>query len=278
MHTRSLLLAAAVALCAVASVAGAAMNPNPPETSWSTIQGTQPIVRFQLHWTNPDPFEPSNPVTGSIHSQPFGVFVPDAGLIGTFSVPPIQPQSFFDVFIDIPLDQLPQTFELMRMGPLGPFSAPRLDGPVASDLSCNPGDHWDGNVDINWFDPTGAMYNVNYHIGDIKVCPGSGSSYIHVLTACAGAATWAIVNLCSGWSATLVNEDYSPAPNPIPAGWTGFICMSAAASVPLGTQCCVDVNFTCGGVTGTIRLCATACQCGTPAEPSTWGAIKALYR
>ena len=49
-------------------------------------------------------------------SQHFGVFLPDYGPIGRFNVPPLQPSSFFDVFFEIPLSQLPPPPEKTHPG------------------------------------------------------------------------------------------------------------------------------------------------------------------
>ena len=71
---------------------------------WTT-SGT--IVTFHQHWENPSSSAPTAPVSGDMSSQEFGVFLPNYGPIGPFNVPPIAPNSFFDVFIDVPLAALP---------------------------------------------------------------------------------------------------------------------------------------------------------------------------
>jgi hypothetical protein len=191
-----------------------------------------------------------------MRSQPFGVFAQDLGSIGQFSVPPIAPSSFFDVFVDVPLNQLPPPPQKIRPMSLADVQ-PEQNG------TCPVDNHWDGNVDLHWTSPK-MPGQVNKHYGTIQVCPGSGNSYIHTLVFCPAAATWTIAGLCPGFNATLVNEDFSPAPNPVPAGWTGFICINANTTVTYGTVCCFQVVFNCNGGQGVIDLCATACNCAKP--------------
>ena len=265
------LCTAAILVVAFLAFTGATAPPDPElaEASWTTDMD---LVTFHLVFHNPDPDTPSLPVSGSVFSQEFGVFLPDQGLIDEFDIPPIPPESFFDVFFEVPLSGLPPTAGEILPGN-GPL-APGVHG-VAQPL-CPPDDHWDGNVDIFWGVP-GALAQVLAHYGTLQVGPGVGNSYIHVVTNCAFPATWTITGLCAGFSATLVNEDLSPAPNPVPAGWTGHICVSAAASVPVGSTCCFKVNFNCGGIPGVIDLCVEVCDWTTPVEPVTWGRIKSLY-
>ena len=237
------------------------------DVSWTNVGSD---VRFQLRFRNPEVMM-SEMVSGEIRSQEYGAFVPDYGPIGTFDVPPIPPESFFDVFVDVPRSQLPESALEIHPGPLAPqgfFSVAQVD-------TCPPDDHWDGNVDVFWIG-SGGMGQTWAHHGTLHVCPGQGNSYIHVVTNCAAFAPWAIVGVCPGFSVTLVNEDLTAAPNPVPPGWTGHICVSAAGNVPIGTQCCFAVNFTCLGVMVPVNLCATACPCEpVPVEPTTWGRIKA---
>jgi hypothetical protein len=235
---------------------------------WQTLSGTG-VVRFHLQWHNPDQLTSSLPVSGQVWAQQFGVFVPNEGLIGSFDVPPIEPESFFDVFIEVPLSSLPQPPEE------GHVAKPAQGLPP---IPCPPGDHWDGNIDIMWGGPGGSG-QVNYHIGQIMVCPGLGRSLIHMIGGCAAAMPWVIQGVCPGWTVSLLNEDLTPAPNPVPAGWTGWIATSANAAVPVGQVCCFSVVFTCGAQSAAVQLCATACQCvSVGVEPNTWGVVKSLYR
>ena len=120
---------------------------------------------------------------------------------------------------------------------------------------------------------------MNYHIGQIMVCPGLGTSYIHMIAGCPVAAGWLIGGVCQGWTVTLLNENFTVAPNPVPPLWTGWIAIVASVQVPIGQICCFRVVFTCGMQTATVQLCATACQCNPiGVEPSTWGVLKSLYR
>ena len=250
---------AEIELCATACDC----SPNGPtlgSVDWQTIGE---MVRFHLRWTNPDPAAPTVPVSGSMKSQEFGVFLPDFGPIGQFNLPPIMPNSFFDVFFDVPLANLPPEPLEQQSG-----NGPALRTAATQGVPCVPDTIWDGNVDIVWTGP-GVSGQVLRHYGDLIVCPGGGPSYIHVRsTTCAVAAPWSVSGLCPGFSATLVNEDLSPAPNPIPPGWTGFISMTAATGVPVGSTCCPILHFDCAGSPAEIELCATACDCNTVSVPS----------
>ncbi len=264
----ALLLAAT--LCGpTLAVASTTLLPSVSSADWVTLPGAVPTVRFHVQFTNLDPQMPTTQVDGEVFSQVFGVFVPNEGLLGTFNVPPIMPQSFFDVFMDVPLSMLPHTQEFIQGG-----TVPRPNNIV----DCLPTDHWDGNIDIQWHDPFGGFAQVNYHIGDIKVCPGGGRSYIHMIGGCNGFMGWQIAFNCPGWTVTLVNEDFTPAPNPLPPFWTGYICMTAGPNVAVGDVCCATITFTCNNQQAQVRICGTACEWATPIEPRTWGTIKSLYR
>lgn len=238
-----------VELCATTCRCQPAKNPVPGAIDWQTLPGGN-TVRFHVRWDNPDS-QPSSPIDGQIRSQVFGVFQPDFGPIGSFLVPAVQSNGSFDVFTDVPVSQLPPT-------------APKSGGPSAAGGPCPPDDHWDGNVDITWTGAAGGG-SVNKHIGHVTVCPGSGASQIHVAAlACdsTSAIPWTIAGLCPGFHATLVNEDkVTPAANPLPAGWTGYIAVTADASTPVPDSCCIQVLFTCHGVPGVIDLCAYTCNC-----------------
>jgi len=254
-----------VELCATTCDCQPPKNPIPGTIDWQTLPdgGT---VRFHVRWTNPDA-APSGPITGTMFSQDFGVFRPDFGTIGTFSVPAIAPNSFFDVFTDVSLAQLPPS-ALKVGGPLsGPASGP-ADGPTTG--PCPPIIHWDGNVDLHWVGAAGGG-QVNKHIGKMVVCPGSGASLIHVAQLeCDSTSSlpWSIAGLCPGYHATLVNEDkVTLAPNPVPPLWTGYIKVTADASVPVPDSCCFQVVFTCHGSPGVIDLCVYTCQC----DPASGG-------
>ena len=254
---------AGLALAGFASLA-AAVDVSPPEISWQMV-GTD-VVRFQLHFHNADPVEPTLEVSGAMHSQEFGAFLPDYGLIGTFYVPPMEPESFFDVFFDVPLSALPPS----QGGGTGP-------GLRAAPLDVCPPPIWIGNVDVNWFGP-GGVGQVNKHYGDVGVCAGGAPGCLHVITMCAGNLTWAFAMNCPGWTVTLLNENYTPAPALLPPNWTGWACITANANVPLYSQCCFNLNLICGGVLAKIDVCAFACECPVPAEQGTWGRIKTMYR
>jgi hypothetical protein len=255
---------AGLVLVGSASIA-TAVDVSPPEISWQMV-GTD-VVRFQLHFHNADPLEPTLGVSGSIHSQEFGAFLPNFGQIGVFVVPPMEPESFFDVFFEVPLSSLPPS-------PIGVGGGGGLRAALAD--PCPP-PIWAGNVDVNWFGPGGAG-QINIHYVNIGVCPGGLPGCLHVVTMCPGNTTWALVVNCPGWTVTLLNEDNTPAPAVLPPNWTGWICVSANANVPVGGQCCFSLNLICAGVTAKIDVCAFACECPVKVEQGTWGRIKTLYR
>lgn len=232
-------------------------------TDWATDSG---IVRFHVRFHNSGT-APTEAASGEIRSQAYGAFVPVLGTIGTFDVPPIMPDSFFDVFLDVPLASLPPS-----AGKITPWDK------MVPVVTCGPDDHWDGNVDIIWFEPGGGG-QVNAHYGHLFLCPGFGHSFIHVITGCVGPINWGFAGVCPGWHVALLNEDHTPAPALLPAGWTGFVDVWADASVPIGAICCITLNLTCFGVTTPVVLCAEACDCSTVGiEQSTWGTIKSLYK
>jgi hypothetical protein len=241
------------------------------DIGWTTQNG---VVTFTLHFTNPGP-DTSQAATGALYSQEYGAFVPRAGEIGTFNVPSLAPDSFFDIEYSVSLNDLPPSATEILPG------APSAPGGV-QDVAvggCPPDDHWDGNVDVIWTDPVGGGGETFAHYGTLQSCPGGGNSYIHVVTQCSGTSTWSLTALCPGYSATLVNEDFSPAPAGLPSGWSGYICVGSDASVAVGTVCCFQVLFVCNNITVPVDLCVEACDWSTvPVEKTTWSGIKVLYK
>ena len=264
---RLLFLVSIAALAGVALVSApppaAAVTLTPSDIDWQMVGPD--VVRFHLRFHNDGPGT-SEEVSGTMYSQEFGAFLPHYGTIGTFIIPPIEPESFFDVFFDVPLSSLPPN----------PGSRPALGSLAPQDDPCPP-PIWVGNVDVTWIGP-GGPGQVNKHFGTVGVCPTGPKSCVHLLTGCGNVITWAFRNVCAGWTVTLENENHSPAPANLPAGWTGHICVSANANVPVGSQCCFKLDLTCLGVTATIDVCALACECPTPVMRGTWGRIKTLYR
>jgi hypothetical protein len=247
------------------------------DVSWETID---PTVRFHLTFYNPD-VVPSEVATCQLSSQEFGAFLPNFGLIEEFDIPPIPPDSFFDVFFDVPLDQLPPSAEELLPeggGPQGPAGAPQS-------TPCPPDNFWNGNVDVFWFGP-GGTGQVQAHFGTVLVCPGAGNSYIHVILDCQDPAgvSWNVSGVCTGWAASLyVDAGGTPgglAPNPIPPGFfDGWIGISATQNVAIGTVCNLSLNLMCGNAPATVNVTVEACDWGpVPTEPMTWGSIKLLYQ
>jgi hypothetical protein len=170
-----------------------------------------------------------------------------------FDIPSIAPGGFFDVFMDYPLAVLPP-------------SAPTSDTPPVG-TPCAPQEGWNGNVHVTWNTP-GGVGQAFRHMGQLLVCPGAACSFIHVETGCAAAAPWAISGLSPGFHATLFEEDrVTPAPNPVPSGWHGWLCIRADAVVPVPTTSCLALQFDCAGQPGIVELCVTTCDCDTPANP-----------
>ena len=226
-------------------------GPVPGTIEWSRLQGTG-NVRFHVRWDNPDANSPTQPVSGDMMSQAFGVFLPDAGPIGHFDIPTIPAGSFFDVFFDVPMDSLPS--EPARQFPNG---NPPVGGPCPQDSS------WNGNVDIVWGGPGGSG-TVNRHYGNILVNSAGGGSLLHAISGCslATGSTWSLSGVCPGWTVTLENEDHTPAPVVLPAGWTGWLRLSAPG-LPAGETCCVLLTVQCGSQFAQIRVCGTVCTWAT---------------
>src|SRR5262249_26525301 len=118
--------------------------------------------------------------------------------------------------------------------------------------------------DLHWVGAAGSG-QVNKHIAQMSVCPGSGASLIHVgQLECDSTSSlpWVVSGLCPGFHATLVeNDKVTPAPNPVPPLWTGYIKVTADPFVPVPDTCCFQVTFYCRGVPGVIDLCVPTCQC-----------------
>lgn len=262
MRNRILLTIITLAGLVLVGSLNAAAEVRPPVIDWQMV-GTD-VVRFHLGFHNPDSVA-TMPIDGEMCSQQFGAFLPCWGTIGVFHVPEIMPDSFFDVFFEVPLSTLPPSAGLPPMVK-GAQEGPPCPPPI-----------WVGNVDVNWWGP-GGQGQVNRHYGTVGVCPGGPPSCLHVITMCAGNITWGFRPLCAGWTASLVNEDLSPAPPLLPPNWTGFVCISANASVPVGNTCCLSLNLWCGGVATSIDICAEACQCPIPTIEKTWGRMKSMYR
>jgi len=243
--------------------AAAALVLSRENVSWTT-QGD--IVRFQLRFYNPGP-ETSLPGVTEMHAQPFGAFAPNEVLVGAADLPPLAPDSFFDVFYEVSIGQLPASAEEITPS-----------GRAVSDRECTPDDHWDGNVDIQWIAGS-DVGQVNYHFGTLQVCPTAGYSYIHVIDTCDNQSTWSFAGVCSGWSASLLEEDLvTPAPALLPPFWTGWIRLAADGTVNVGDTCTISLTMLCNGVAGVIDLTAEACDCGLiPVQSGSWGSVKSLY-
>lgn len=275
MRTLCYTVAALALLLAAPASLQASSHSDLVGVGWRTLPDAgAPLVQFHLRFYNPFDY-PSPPNTFDVFAQPsYGAFLPMGPSIHRGQTPEIPAQSFFDVFFEVPLSALPPPPPTAYNGGAGE----KLGTTSVPGEPCPPDDHWDGNIDVIWGNP-GGTGQANFHVGTLQVCPGGGKSYIHLLTGCPGGIAWSIPALCPGWNATLVNEDYSPAPAILPPGWTGWICVSADAGVPVGSFCCFTVDMECEGQTAAVELCAIACQCPpVQTESKTWGRLKGDYR
>ncbi len=278
LRRHAFVLLAALALSGSALAANASnLVLDPADIRWETVSGpAAPMVQFHLRFRN-SMDTPSEPRTFEVFAQDFGAFVPRRGMIAMGEIPMLQGMDVYDVMFEVPMEDLPPS--AMEMAP-GRFATAQA-GP------CPPDDHWDGNIDVVWvLSSTGELDGqVNKHVGTVQVCPGGGKSYIHLITGCPGDADWFILSNvvdCPAGAASfpmaLVNEDFTPAPDPVPPGWTGWICVSAVEGVPVGETCCFGLTFDCAGSAATIDVCAMACECAVQADETTWGRVKGGYR
>ena len=158
------------------------------------------------------------------------------------------PGGYLDLYYDAATSTLPQwaPAEVLPYG--GPHGWP-----------CAPDTMWGGSAHVRW-DSLGVAASAARHVGSLLVDPGQGASLIHVITHCTGASPWTIEGLGAGFDATLVDADQvTPAPNPLPANWAGFVAVSAAAGTASGVACSLRVVPSCGGATEAIEIRATTC-------------------
>jgi hypothetical protein len=157
-------------------------------------------------------------------------------------------KSFFDVFLEIPEPSCRRSRRTSSPG----RTTRRIAVPAGYELV---------GQRRHPVERLGCHWQNNYHFTQLLVRPGSGSSHIHALIFCGAAtgATWSITGLCPGWTATLLNENFTPAPNPVAAGMDGLDQRGRRAGVPSGSHCCFSVNFICDGEPATIDVCAEAC-------------------
>lgn len=242
------------------------------DIDWTTTSG---IVRFSMRFRNTAE-ELSDPTHAEVFVQDhYGAYVANGPMIWSGELPPIQPNSFFDVLFEVPLSQLPPSpTHVIRSAPADGAS---LNDPCGPGGPGGPGAAWQGNIDVVWSEPGGGG-NVNKHTAGIGLFPGGAAHFVHLLTGCAGPITWSFGPVCPGFALSLLNEDFTPAPASLPPGWTGWIGASAAASVPGGTTCCFKLDVVCEFEVARIDLCAKACSEPTQAKRKRWAEVKAFYR
>jgi hypothetical protein len=284
MHLNQRLRSAFLAAClGVAAFSAAHARGTLDDVSWSNFNGPGgPSVEFRLTFGNPDG-TPSEPLQGTVNAQEFGAFLPDVALICEFTVPSMPPGGTHVVVCTVELEDLPPAPPRFDEAgnyliiPGGPPAPPGTPGVLVGD--CPVVDFWAGGIDVIWTGDGGGQAIV--HRGLLPVCARAGAiSYIRLEMDCgsAGGVSWSFSNLCSGWSANLVNAQYGQAPNPLPPGpFTGYVEVFTTQNQ--GAVCDFDMNLLCGDATGTIHVTGEVCDCERPVavEPATWGRIKATY-
>jgi hypothetical protein len=206
-------------------------------------------------------------VTGQIHSQFLGAFVPRFRLISDFTVPDIAAMDSFDVVVMVPFCLLPPE-----------FPCPGKARPLDEEALCIEDEFWDGGVEVVWSGPAGSG-RTNRHLGRARICGGRETARVPIRTNCASSAAWTVNNLCPGFSARLEGNDFSAAPNPIPPGWEGFLAVTSEAGVPDEATCPFAVELICLTAAACVEVAAEVCDaCTVPVVPVTWGSIKARYR
>src|SRR5439155_17904317 len=123
-----------------------------------------------------------------------------------FEVPPVSPNSFFDVFFDVCQANLPDLPLKFAPGSQSSQVAAATKFPSAVASTCTADPHNDGNVDITWKEGSTVTGDVHKHIASLLVCPGHGFSLIGLEVGCLSSTEpWAVTVACPGFSATLVN-------------------------------------------------------------------------
>ena len=224
------------------------------------------MVIFTLSFYNPD-VVPTEPVSGTLSPTVYGAFLDPGLMFYPFDLPPIPPESFFDVVIEIPWWDLPETAEEVL-----PW-----DDTVPV-MPCPADDHWDGNVDIVWSGPGGSGM-VEAHYGTIQVCNAFMESFIHITTQSPWPATFVMMGDYCGLNPWLVNEDFSHVPDPLPPGWSGWIRISADRFAVVGDVCRRTLRMTSGGQVVDVHFDVEVCDCTViPNEEQSWSEIKTIYR
>jgi hypothetical protein len=254
------------------------------DLQWTNFQGPGgPSVEFRLTFVNPDQ-TPSEPLQGTINAQEFGAFLPDGPLVCEFTVPVMAPGETHVVVCQVEIEDLPPAPPRQDEAgnfivvPGGPPAPPGMPGVLLVD--CPESDFWVGGVDVTWTGDGGGQAIV--HRGILPVCSVVGSvSYVRMETDCSsgGGVGWSFSDVCAGWTANLVTEQFAQAPNPLPSGpWTGWI--ELRSTQPLGSVCDFDLDLTCGIGSAEINVTGQVCNCdrAVPVDSSTWGQIKNHYR
>jgi len=226
-------------------------------TFWNFVDPTGQTVQFTTEWTTPTSLSETSPVTATLNAQAFGAFMPDGVELGTVNVPSIPPGGSTVVSLEFPADHLPAAPETILPG-----------GGPGSGAACGSG-NWDGSLDVRW--PVSAgLDRSETHSAAIPVQAGGTESFIAVASQCGtGAGNAAILSTMSpGFHARLLGEDrLTPAPDPLPANWHGYLALSADAGVADGTQSCAGLWIPCDTTSATISVCATACAWTTAVAP-----------
>ncbi|MGD8394957.1 MAG: hypothetical protein PVF43_05740 [Candidatus Eiseniibacteriota bacterium] len=251
------------------------------DVTWETFGDN---VQFTVVFENIEPV-PSEPIAGQIDAQPFGAFVDSVSLVCDFEAPSVPPGDTYTVICTVPLGELPDVPEqVIPDGTYGSGSSSFLPPPAETDrvrlqTGCAPSDYWSGGLGVTWTGDGGG--EEDFYRAALPVCSGVVPSYIQVLMDCPSSeqVSWSFSGLCPGWSATLVNEQFEAAPNPLPAGsWIGWIRVDAIG-LPIGEVCTFTMDTLCGSFPEESVVTVETCDCEplVPVESSTWGRIKHLH-
>jgi hypothetical protein len=222
---------------------------------WAMVNAD--TARFHVRWINDDPQTATAPTSGSLVSQEFAAFVGDYLTIGMFDLPAMDPGETRDLYFDKAVSSLPP--EPLESVPFG--GAP-------TGWPCPQDSIWSGGVHVRW-DSAGGQGSLIRHIGHLMVDPGAGASFIRMSNTSSAEADWEITGLTAGFEAALVADDRTtPAPSPLPAGWTGYIAVSSPAATPDGESCCFGLALSSNKVVDTLHVCATTCSWPGPHAPT----------
>src|SRR5262245_39427467 len=133
-----LLLASSAARASSTNTAGGPSQAHFIDAYWMT-DGFN--VRFTIRFDNPDAVNASEAFTATVYSQPFGVFLPDNGVIHSEAIPSLPPGNGYIMQFDVPLSSLPP---------------PPQSVEPAGNAGCHP-TLWDGSIQVSWSTSAGSF-------------------------------------------------------------------------------------------------------------------------